>query len=79
MATAPIGPLAWESPYAAGAAQEIAKRQKKNPNTSIKKIRENKEKIIGEITLWWQEGLWELFGLTAQFFHKSKKVLKIAY
>ena len=28
-AIAPIGPLAWEPPYAAGAAQEIAKRQKK--------------------------------------------------
>ena len=28
-ATAPIRPLAWESPYAAGAAQEMAKRQKK--------------------------------------------------
>ena len=27
-ATAPIGPLAWEPPYAAGAAQEMAKRQK---------------------------------------------------
>ena len=27
-ATAPIRPLAWESPYAAGAAQEMAKRQK---------------------------------------------------
>ena len=26
--TAPIRPLAWEPPYAAGAAQEIAKRQK---------------------------------------------------
>ena len=25
-ATAPIQPLAWESPYAAGAAQEMAKR-----------------------------------------------------
>ena len=25
--TAPIRPLAWEPPYAAGAAQEIAKRQ----------------------------------------------------
>ena len=31
-ATAPIGPLAWEPPYAAGAAQEMAKRQKKNQN-----------------------------------------------
>ena len=28
-ATAPIQPLAWEPPYAAGAAQEISKRQKK--------------------------------------------------
>ena len=28
-ATAPIRPLAWESPYAAGAAQEIAKKTKK--------------------------------------------------
>ena len=27
-ATAPIRPLAWEPPYAAGAAQEMAKRQK---------------------------------------------------
>ena len=26
--TAPIRPLAWESPYAAGAAQEMGKRQK---------------------------------------------------
>ena len=29
VATAPIGPLAWELPYAAVAAQEMAKRQKK--------------------------------------------------
>ena len=29
VATALIRPLAWEPPYAAGAAQEIAKRQKK--------------------------------------------------
>ena len=28
-ATAPIGPLAWEPPYAAGAALEKTKRQKK--------------------------------------------------
>ena len=28
-ATAPIGPLAWEPPYAAGAALEMAKRHKK--------------------------------------------------
>ena len=30
VATAPIGPLAWEPPYATGVAQEMAKRQKKN-------------------------------------------------
>ena len=30
VAMAPIRPLAWEPPYAAGAAQKIAKRQKKN-------------------------------------------------
>ena len=30
-ATAPIRPLAREPPYAAGAAQEMAKRQKKRP------------------------------------------------
>ena len=29
VAAALIRPLAWESPYAAGAAQEMAKRQKK--------------------------------------------------
>ena len=29
VATAPIRPLAWEPPYAAGAAQEMAKRPKK--------------------------------------------------
>ena len=29
VATTPIQPLAWEPPYAAGAAQEMAKRQKK--------------------------------------------------
>ena len=31
-ATAPIRPLAWEPPYAAEAAQEIAKKTKKNKN-----------------------------------------------
>ena len=30
VATAPIGPLAWEPPYAAGAAQEIATTTKKD-------------------------------------------------
>ena len=34
VAPAPIRLLAWESPYAAGAAQEIAKRQKKKKSLS---------------------------------------------
>ena len=37
VATAPIQPLAWEPPYAAGAAQEIAKRQKKKKKKKKKK------------------------------------------
>ena len=38
-ATAPIGPLAWETPYAAGAALEKAKRQKKKKEKEKKKER----------------------------------------
>ena len=42
-ATAPIRPLAWEPPYAAGAAQEMAKkRQKKKKKGKIKK----KKKVL---------------------------------
>ena len=36
VATAPIRPQAWEPPYAAGAAQEKAKRQKKIKNKKNK-------------------------------------------
>ena len=39
-ATAPIGPLAWEPPYAAGAALEKAKRQKKKKERKEKKKEE---------------------------------------
>ena len=42
MATAPIRPLAWEPPYAAGAAQEMAKRPKKKKKR--KKEKNNKIK-----------------------------------
>jgi len=35
VATAPIRPLAWEPPYAAGAALEKAKRQKKKKHTWV--------------------------------------------
>ena len=34
-ATAPIRPLAWEPPYAAGTAQEMAKRQKKKKKKKL--------------------------------------------
>ena len=35
-ATAPIGPLAWEPPYATGAAQKMAKKtKKKKKNASL--------------------------------------------
>ena len=40
VAIAAIRPLAWEPPYAAGAAQEMAKRQKK----SQRKPPKNKQK-----------------------------------
>ena len=33
-ATVPIRPLAWEPPYATGAAQEMAKRQNNNNNNN---------------------------------------------
>jgi len=42
-ATAPIRPLAWEPPYAAGAAKEMAKRQKKTKNKN-KKL-QHREKV----------------------------------
>ena len=35
-ATASIGPLAWEPPYAMGVAEEMAKRQKKQNKTKHK-------------------------------------------
>ena len=37
VATAPIRPLAWEPPYAAGAAQEMAKRQKTKNKKEVNK------------------------------------------
>jgi len=42
-ATAPIRPLAWEPPYAAGVAQEMAKRQKK---------KKKRKYLFGEFLLW---------------------------
>ena len=37
VATAPIGPLAWELPHASGAALEKAKRQTKQNKTEVKR------------------------------------------
>ena len=39
VASAPIRSLAWEPPYAVGAAQEMAKRQKKKKKQIALKIR----------------------------------------
>ena len=44
VATAPIRPLAWAPPYAAGAAQEKAKRQKKKKKRKEKKERKKKKR-----------------------------------
>ena len=38
VATAPMGPLAWEPPYAMGAAQEMAERQKQNKTKQNKTV-----------------------------------------
>ena len=45
VATAPIRPLAWEPTYAAGAAQEIAKRpkEKKKKKKRILRAREQEQ------------------------------------
>ena len=42
MATAPIQPLAWEPPYAVGAAQEIATTTKDKRQKDKKKIKNKK-------------------------------------
>ena len=39
VATAPIRPLTWEPPYAAGVAQEMAKRQKDKKKKKKKNLR----------------------------------------
>jgi len=38
VAAAPIQPLAWEPPYAVGAAQEIAKKKKKKKKKELRRL-----------------------------------------
>ena len=45
-ATAPIRPLAWEPPHAAGAAQEMAKRQNKTKQNKTKQNYETETKLM---------------------------------
>ena len=44
-ATAPIGPLAWEPPYAAGAALKRPKKKKKKKKPKRKKKPQKNEKL----------------------------------
>ena len=52
VATAPIQPLAWEPPYAAGAAQEIA------TTTTTKKTKRPKKKLLGVPVVAQQKQIW---------------------
>ena len=49
MATAPIRPLAWEPPYAAGAALKRQKTKKKKNLIIYRKIDSHKCKMYGEM------------------------------
>ena len=49
MATAPFRPLAWEPAYAAGAAQEMAKRQKKKKKDYVIHL---KYTVVTEFPSW---------------------------
>ena len=53
VATAPIRPLAWEPPYAAGAAQEIATITTTTTKRQKTKKKEKKRKEIGKIEVMW--------------------------
>jgi len=47
-ATAPIRPLAWEPPYAAGATLEKAKRQKETNNNNNRFLKRNMTNYLKE-------------------------------
>ena len=48
MATAPIQPQAWETQYATGAAQKIAKKKTKKKRQKTKKKKEEEEEDKGK-------------------------------
>ena len=50
-AIAPIQPLSWEPPYAAGAAPEIAKRQKTNKQTNKQTKNSGETKPLSQVLL----------------------------
>ena len=54
-ATALIGPLAWESPYATGAALEKAKRQKKKKRNTERASLNKQKKKKKEEEIGWKE------------------------
>ena len=58
VAMAPIRPLAWESPYATGAALENAKRQKNQTNKQTKK--KNKKNLVWYWGLFYRENKAEI-------------------
>ena len=83
MATAPIGPLAWEPPYTVGVAQEMAKKTKKNNKTACanRSSEQNHQKQAGCSTLrlaglWGQGPPQDLgYGARGEWFLPKKGVL----
>ena len=59
-ATALIGPLAWEAPYAAGAAQEMAKGQKKKQKQNQKQKFTKWKQMTSDETAFPRPGLLEV-------------------
>ena len=72
VATAPIQPLAWEPPYAAGAAQEIATTT--TTTTKDKKTKKTKKKYIVNNDFYNQPTLTSKYlPKTAEWIHRQKK------
>ena len=50
VSTAPIRPLAWEPPYAAGVAQQMAKDQQQQQKNDSLSVQEQKHTYVGIYT-----------------------------